>query len=172
MSNWVWNTPQQGWAHADGLIDLQPGATIKAADAADYLMIQETFSRWGIAFDEGRSAVIRSIFAADGVLEMREAREESRRTVVGVENIVNDVEAGRLEHGEQQRHAISNVVVERLERAQAVALAYGVVTAAKSSELIVGATAIYRGELARQSDGDWRFTKLLIGVDCIAREAE
>ncbi|HWT30914.1 MAG TPA: hypothetical protein VN240_07795, partial [Propylenella sp.] len=60
---------RQGWAHQDKVVDIQPNRRGDPSEAIDRLMIQEVFSRWGIAFDEGRADVIASLFESDGVLE-------------------------------------------------------------------------------------------------------
>ena len=41
--------PRQGWAHQDGMVDLQPNRRGNPKEAIDRLMIGEAFSRWASA---------------------------------------------------------------------------------------------------------------------------
>ncbi|MBS0282034.1 MAG: nuclear transport factor 2 family protein, partial [Proteobacteria bacterium] len=78
----------------------------------------------------------------------------------------------RAKQNDQRRHAISNVVIDKLDATRATAIAYGVVTAAGGGELYLGATVIYRGDMRKMPDGTWRFAKLVIGMDAYRRAAK
>ena len=66
---------------------------------------------------------------------------------------------------EQRRHAMSNVVIERMDRSSATALAYGIVTIARDDTLTLGASVIYTVDLKCGEDGVWRFSRFVIGMD-------
>lgn len=165
--------PRQNWASSDGLLELQPLQPIAVASVADRLMIADVFARWGIAYDEGRLDVVRSLFTEDGVLDglAGSGRPQSKQMMhyVGREAIAKAVAQDRTRQGDQRRHAMSNVVIEKLSAEAATAYAYGVVTAAGNDELYLGASVIYRAELKKQSDGCWRLQRFVIGIDSYRR---
>jgi len=166
---WTATTPRQAWAHTDGIVNLKPNHPVREERLFDRLMIQEAFARWGIAYDEGRADVIRSLFTEDGVMEVLEGSATPIITATGPDAIASQVMRGRANQADQRRHAISNVVIESLDGNRALVIAYGIVTLAKQGELLVGSTVIYRGELVRQPAGDWRFARLVIGMDTYLR---
>ena len=65
---------------------------------------------------------------------------------------------------DQRRHVISNVIIDRLTADDATALAFCITTVAKNG-LSIGATVIYSADLKRESDGVWRFSRFVIGID-------
>jgi len=168
---WAIGTPRQNWAHADGVVNLQPGTAMAPQSLADRMMIADAFARWGIGYDEGRLEVIRALFPADGVLEVLEAGAKPLQSLKGIDTILKNVASDRAKQNDQRRHAISNVVIDRLDGSKATAIAYGVVTAAGGGELYLGATVIYRGDMTKMPDGTWRFAKLVIGMDAYRRPA-
>lgn len=162
--------PRQGWAHKDGVVNLQPNRRGNPNEAIDRLMIQEAFSRWGIGFDEGRADVIASIFEDDGVLDSLEGNGTPTLTVKGAREIGAAMVRFQQKQADQRRHSMTNVVVESLSADRAVALAYGIVTVAKNGQLTLGSSVIYRGELKKGRDGIWRFSHFVIGMDIYVRD--
>jgi hypothetical protein len=172
---WIADMPRQNWATSDGLLELQPLRPISAASVADRLMIDDVFARWGIAYDEGRLDVVRTLFTEDGVLDGLAGSGKPRATPVmhhvGRDAIAKAVEQERARQADQRRHAMTNVVIEQLSAESATAYAYGVVTVAGNDELYLGASVLYRGELKKQADGCWRLQRLVIGLDSYRRLA-
>ncbi len=156
--------PRQAWAHKDKRIDLQPQGAAVVTDPLNYMLIQQAFARFGMAYDEGRSDVIGSLFTDDAVVEVGDGQGKPFERSVGRAAIMRQFSAALAAQGDQRRHLISNVLVERLAPLEASALAYGVVTVAADG-LYVGASVIYSATLRRDKDGPWRFSALFIGID-------
>lgn len=169
---WAIGTPRQNWAHTDGVVNMQPGTVTTPQSLADRAMIADAFARWGIGYDEGRLEAIRALFPADGELDVLEASSKPLQTLKGIDTILKNVASDRAKQNDQRRHAISNVVIDKLTGTSATAIAYGVVTAAGGGELYLGATVIYRGDMKKMPDGTWRFAKLVIGMDAYRRPAK
>lgn len=157
--------PRPGWAHAADLVHLQINGKAATTDnVLDRLLIQEVFARWGVGYDEGRLDVIRSLFTSDAVYDVTLAGSKTMAHKVGPDNIVAGVRESLRQQADQRRHAISNIIIDRLTADEATAIAYGVVTVAADG-LSLGATVIYSANLRRESDGVWRFSKFVIGMD-------
>jgi hypothetical protein len=160
--------PRRGWAHIDGVVKLQKnGVKIEAENTLDRLLIQEAFSRWGIAYDEGQLDVVRSLFTKDAQFQAVLGSKEPIDAATGVDQIVRSVQNAVTQQKDQRRHAISNVVIDKLTDNEATAIAYGIVIIANDG-LTLGATVIYHGELKKEADGVWRFSKFIIGMDYYA----
>ena len=159
------SNPRQAWIHKDQRIQLLPqGAVTDNGDMLSRLMIQEAFARFGIAYDEGRSDVLASLFTEDAVLEMADGKGLPFQRTVGREAVLKQFASAWTQQADQRRHLISNVVIEKLSASDAKALAYGVVTVATDG-LFLGASVIYSADLRRGADGFWRFAQLFIGMD-------
>lgn len=157
--------PTPGWAHAANLVHLQEnGKAITTDNVQDRLLIQEVFARWGVGYDEGRLDVIRSLFTPDAVYEVTLAGKKLMAHKEGPDNIVAGVRESLRQQGDQRRHAISNIIIDRLTANEATAIAYGIVTVAADG-MSLGATVIYSANLRRGTDGVWRFSKFVIGMD-------
>ncbi len=113
-----------------------------------------------------------ALFPADGELDVLEASAKPLQSLKGIDTIIKNVASDRAKQNDQRRHAISNVVIDRLNGTSATAIAYGVVTAAGGGELYLGATVIYRGDMKKMPDGTWRFARLVIGMDAYRRPAK
>jgi hypothetical protein len=156
--------PRQAWAHKEQLVDLQLQGAATIVDPGSYLQIQQAFARFGMAYDEGRSDVIGSLFTEDAVVEVGDGHAKPFERSTGRAAIMRQFSAALAQQGDQRRHLISNVLVERFSAVEASALAYGVVTVAADG-LYVGASVIYRATLRREQDRPWRFSTLFIGID-------
>lgn len=160
--------PRQSWAHKDGVVQLQKNGTkIEAESAVNRLLIQEAFARWGIAHDEGQLEVVRSLFTKDGEVQVMLGSKELLDSAKGNDNIVKMVANSLSQQQDQRRHAMTNIVIDKLTQNEATGIAYGIVTLAKDG-LTLGASVIYRGELKKEADGVWRFSKFVIGMDYYA----
>jgi hypothetical protein len=157
--------PRPAWAHKDKRIQLLPqGAATDTGDLKSRLMIIEAFSRFGIAYDEAQLPVLASLFTEDALLEIADGQGEPFEKTRGSIAIAKHFASALAQQGDQRRHLISNVVIERLAPNEASALAYGVVTVAADG-LYLGASVIYAADLRRGVDGVWRFSRFFIGID-------
>ena len=157
--------PAQGWAHSAGLVNLQPnGKSVTTDNVLDRMLIQEAFYRWGISWDEARLDVISSLFTKDGVIEITLGSGKPIGRYVGTEAIVKYVKSVLKVQADQRRHAMSNIVIDRMSNNEATTIAYGIVTIAADG-LSLGATVIYSADLRKEADGVWRFSKFVIGMD-------
>ena len=157
--------PRQSWAHLDGVMKLQPnGVKVESENVLNRLLIQEAFSRWGIAHDEGQLDVVRSLFTRDAELIVLLGSKEPIDSAKGVDNIAKTVANSLAQQQDQRRHAMINIVIDKLTENRASAIAYGIVTKA-SDGLTLGASVIYYGDLVKEDDGVWRFSRFIIGID-------
>jgi hypothetical protein len=157
--------PAQAWAHQSGVVRLKAnGPPLANQDLRDRLLIQETFARWGIAYDEARLDVVRTLFTPDAVFEVTLGSAEPIARAVGLDEIVLNVGNSLRQQADQRRHALSNLVIDELSKTRATAIAYGIVTIAADG-LKLGATVIYSADLRKEADGVWRFSRFVIGMD-------
>jgi hypothetical protein len=157
--------PAQAWAHKSGVVKLGPnGPTLANQDLRDRLLIQEAFARWGIAYDEARLDVVRTLFTPDAVFEVTQGSAEPIARAVGPDAIVLNVSGSLRQQADQRRHALSNIVIDQMSKREAQAIAYGIVTIAADG-LKLGATVIYSADLRKEADGVWRFSRFVIGMD-------
>lgn len=157
--------PPQYWATRSGLAALRPnGSADTTSNVLDRLLIQETFYRWGIAWDEALLDVIRSLFTPQGELVITRGSDTPLSRHVGPETIAHYVDAASKIQADQRRHAMTNIVIDRLTESEATTVAYGIVTVAADG-LTLGATVIYSAELRKGTDGAWRFSRFVIGMD-------
>lgn len=155
-------SPRQAWAHRDGKIAL--GLNLPpVTDALDMLMIQQAFGRFGMAYDEGRGAVLATLFTDDAVLETAEAQAKPFQTLTGKPAVLANFANVFGQQGDQRRHCFTNVVLETMKDDEATALAYAIVTVAANG-LTLGATVYYTTKLRKQG-GLWRFSYMFIGMD-------
>ena len=157
--------PPQHWATKVGWVDLQPnGVAVESSSVLDRMLIHEAFYRWGIAWDEARLEVVRSLFTLQGELVITRGSDRPTSRHVGPDVIAKYVDDASKVQADQRRHAMTNVVIDRLTANEATAIAYGIVTVAANG-LSLGATVIYSAELRREADGVWRFSRFVIGMD-------
>lgn len=156
--------PERAWAHKHGIVDLQPSnPEIVQGRLLDHYLIQDAFSRWGIAFDEDRVDVIESLFTQDAQLIGLEAGPDPVVSANGREQILEVVRQASVQQNDQRRHVISNIVIEELTDNTARAIAYGIIPIANNG-LFLGATVIYSADLKKEGDA-WRFSRLAIAMD-------
>ena len=157
--------PAQAWAHKEGRVNMRlHGAAPVRPDPMAYLLIQEAFARYGIAHDEARIDVLRTLFTKNAVLEVAEGHAKPFQTVTGREAMMKNFQSVLAQQADQRRHCITNVILERLTEDEASALAYSIVTVAADG-LLLGASVFYAADLRREADGVWRFSRIFIGMD-------
>ncbi len=157
--------PAQHWASKFGWVNLRPnGVALESSSVLDRLLIQEAFYRWGIAWDEARLDVVRSLFTEDGELVITRGSDKPTSRHLGPDVIARYVDAASKVQADQRRHAMSNVVIDRLTANEATTIGYGIVTVAANG-LSLGATVIYAAELRKGTDDVWRFSRFVIGMD-------
>jgi hypothetical protein len=160
--------PRQAWATRDGLVSLQPSVPpMSAQEVVHRLAIKDCFERWGVAYDEARLDVVRALFTADGAYQVIDGTSTPSKTLVSVsgrEAIVGVVQKALAGQSDQRRHAVTNILIDKLTDRAASAIAYGVVTVAANG-LSVGASVVYSADLRLEQDGQWRFTRFVIGMD-------
>jgi hypothetical protein len=156
--------PERGWAHRDKLVDLTArGALRGPGQLFDYLLIQEAFARYGMAYDEARIDVLTELFTADAVVELGRGSGKPFATLTGRDDIVANFSKALGTQRDQRRHFMTNLMVDRLTPAEAKAVAYEVVTIADHG-LKLGATVVCAASL-RKVAGHWRFARMFIGMD-------
>ncbi|HEY0535637.1 MAG TPA: nuclear transport factor 2 family protein [Actinoplanes sp.] len=165
--------PLQAWAHRDGKIDMK---VLTPADwspdaLAARAQIAEAFYRFAIAHDEARVDVVVSCFTTDTVFEVAQGQAQPFTSFKGRDELFERLTRIIAEQGDQRRHLMGNVLVEKLDLAAgtASALAFSVVTRAADG-LSLGASVVYTANLRRDEDGCWRFTYFFIGMDGYAGE--
>jgi SnoaL-like domain len=163
--------PPQAWAHRQGKVDM---GTLGPADWSPEALsaraqVAEAFYRFGIGHDECRADVAGSCFTEDVVYQVALGSAEAFTTFTGRAMVEERLSAIFAEMSDQRRHIISNVLVEELDltAGTASALAFGAVTVAADG-LTLGSTVFYTGDLRREDDGCWRFTRFFIGMDDFA----
>jgi len=162
----------RAWAHSYGYADLQaPQGDPSVQQLIDTYQIKDRFYRWGIAYDEGRLEVIEAMFTENAEYIVFNASLGEKEGVVanwnGRKEIVTKVPKIMERQADQRRHFMSNVVIDKLDKDSATALAYGNVVLPEKN-LMVGATVIYSAEL-KKVDGIWLFDRMVIGMDGYAK---
>ncbi|WP_218510384.1 nuclear transport factor 2 family protein [Variovorax sp. dw_308] len=85
--------PPQHWASKVGMVQLQPnGKADTTSNVLDRMLVQEAFYRWGIAWDEARLDVVRSLFTKEGELVITLGSDKQISRHVGPEAIAGYVE--------------------------------------------------------------------------------
>jgi F0F1-type ATP synthase epsilon subunit len=159
------SSPRQSWASKDGVVDLKAnGVKIEAENALNRLLIQEAFARWGVGYDEARLDVLRTLFTRDAEFRVLQGSREPIASASGIDEIIKNVANALPQQSDQRRHAMTNIVIDRLTKNEATAIAYGIVTIAADG-VSVGVSVIYSANLRREQDGVWRFSKFVIGMD-------
>ncbi|KPF92395.1 hypothetical protein IP81_06650 [Novosphingobium sp. AAP83] len=91
----------QAWAHRAGLVKLQENGTRLVHDAPqDWLAIMEAFARWCIAYDEGQTHVIATLFTDDASYMVTEGSSAAQVSLLGRDAIVAGVTRALLQKGD------------------------------------------------------------------------
>ncbi len=158
--------PERGWAHRHGRVKLTAtGAVRSTGDLLDYALIQESFARYGMAYDEARIDVLRLLFTADAVVDLGHGSGKPFATLSGRDGIISNFEKALGHQTDQRRHFFTNIVLDSLSRSEATAIAYEMVTIAASG-LKIGATVFCTATLRKApGNGLWQFSRMFIGMD-------
>lgn len=158
--------PERGWAHRDKLVDLKARSALGSQNQLiDYLLIQESFARYGMAYDEARIDVLTDLFTADAVVELGHGSGKPFATLKGRDAIIANFEKALKNQHDQRRHFMTNIMVDMLGRNEASAVAYEVVTIADRG-LKLGATVVCATKLRKAAGtGHWQFSRMFIGMD-------
>ena len=156
-------TPQ--WASKGGVLNFGPNkAEWDDSRTSDVLRIKEVYARWGMYYDECRMDLLSSLFEEDGILEIYVGSGDLAGSFVGVDKVADFLTRTIISQGDQRRHLMTNVLVERLSETEASTIAYGAVLVA-SQGMSLDISAVYSGDLVKGKDGVWRFCRLAIGMD-------
>lgn len=156
--------PERGWAHRDKLVDLKARGALSSPDQLlDYLLIQEAFARYGMAYDEARTDILTELFTADAMVELGHGSGKPFASLKGRDAIITNFARALNNQHDQRRHFMTNIMVDRLTATEATATAYEVVTIADRG-LKLGATVICVTGLRKEA-GQWRFSHMFIGMD-------
>jgi hypothetical protein len=163
--------PAKFWASRGGLIDVKPlGACPQSQDQVlDRMMIWEAFSRFGIGHDEDRVDVVLSCMTDDVTFEFGTGSAVADVSLRGKDAVRARLEPNVSRLYGQRRHCITNVVIDDFTGTTATAIAYGIVSRAADG-FIIQASVLYAGELRKEADGYWRFSRFFIGCDDYAGE--
>jgi enoyl-CoA hydratase/carnithine racemase len=158
--------PDLFWASRQGLINLQRLGEVPFPpdQVRDRMLITEAFYRFATGHDENRVDVVVSCMTDDVEFEFSKGSAAPFDVVHGRAALESRLTKGiPLMYG-QRRHCMTNVLIESLSDAAATAYAYGIVSRAAQG-LVLQATVMYLGELRKESDGFWRFSRFFIGMD-------
>lgn len=151
------------WGGDSGPTDLGLHGQAGIGDVVDRVLIQEAFSRWGVAYDKDRMDVLASLFTDDAHLEVAVLGGKPFLSVRGREAVLDQIKQVRDLPSAPKKHLFSNIIIEALEKERAAAAAYTLVITADGSGL--PSTAMYSGRLVKEADGFWRFSYLLLDRD-------
>jgi hypothetical protein len=163
--------PPKFWASRGGKINVKPlGASPQSQDQVlDRMMIWEAFSRFGIGHDEDRVDVVLSCMTEDVTFEYSTGTAVPDLTLLGKDAVRKRLEPNVSRLYGQRRHCITNVVIDDFTGTTATAIAYGIVSRAADG-LVLQASVLYTGDLRKEADGFWRFSRFFIGCDDYAGE--
>ena len=152
------------WAHATGVIDLQPVAPVPSDlnALADRLMVLETASRYAIAYDERRLNVIESLFTESVTFSYR-VGEGPLSSEHGRDHVIGWLEEVMQSQNDQRRHLLGTMTVEHLTADEAIVIAYmanfGI---EKEAQLVT--TGFYRFSMIKE-DSRWKIDEALDALD-------
>ncbi|MDQ0867317.1 nuclear transport factor 2 family protein [Arthrobacter globiformis] len=152
------------WAHATGVIDLQPVAPVPSdlTALADRLMVMETASRYAIAYDERRVSVIESLFTESVTFSYR-VGEGPLSSEHGRAHVISWLEEVMQSQSDQRRHLLGSMTVEHLTASEAVVIAYmanfGI---EKEAQLVT--TGFYRFRMVKE-DNRWKIDEAIDALD-------
>lgn len=158
--------PDLFWASKQGLIDVHKLGDVPFSvdQIRDRMLITEAFYRFATGHDENRVDVVVSCMTDDVSFEFSKGSAKPFDEVHGRAALEERLTKGiPLMYG-QRRHCMSNVLIESLTESTATAYAYGIVSRAAVG-LVMQATVMYVGELRKEPDGFWRFSRFFIGMD-------
>lgn len=153
-----------GWAHEVGALALGKVATVPEtiAEVADRLMVQETASRYALAYDERRIDILEDVFTED-VLFAYSISGGGYEEFVGRDSVVAWLRGIMDEQFDQRRHVCGNLIVDRLDGNEAVLTMYlALFASAEQTELVT--TGFYRLSMRKVANA-WRIHHVYDGLD-------
>jgi SnoaL-like domain len=161
--------PPRFWASKGGLIDVKPLGSLPAHpdQVLDRLLIHEAFDRWSIGHDENLLDVVLSVLTDDVLLEYGIGSAVPDFVIRGKAEVEARLGPNIPTLTGQRRHCITNVLIESYSPTQATAIAYGIVPRAADG-YVIQTSVLYRGELRKEADGYWRFSRFFVGCDALA----
>ncbi|MFE5838787.1 nuclear transport factor 2 family protein [Arthrobacter sp. NPDC056493] len=153
-----------GWVHATGVINLRPVAPVPSeiTAIADRLMVQETASRYCLAYDERRLDVLESLMTETTTFAYRfgegPVHSQSGRT-----NVLDWLAQVMQSQPDQRRHIVGSLVVEGLSAGEAKVLAHTAIYGITYSARLV-TTGIYVFNMVKQN-GRWLINEAIDALD-------
>ena len=158
--------PAPAWGRQAGHTRVQRlRADAQAGAAIDRLLIAERIYRYGWSYDERDQQGLEDCFTEDGSWEGLIMGRDRVGPFTGRTDIVVWLMGFWPQQSDQRRHIFTNVVIDDIGPATATAHAYLMLTAAANATVSTETVGPYRLQLAKESDGVWRFTHLLGGYD-------
>ncbi|MFI9407902.1 nuclear transport factor 2 family protein [Nocardia sp. NPDC052316] len=158
-----------GWASTAGVVALPPAVIGKPGDALDRLMIADRIARYGWAFDEGDREALADCLTSDVVFQSVYAGQfrggKELPSVQGLSAVVDQLTTVWPYFPRQPRHIYTNVVVGDLAEDRAIAYAYMPSVIADDAAPALAHLEFLRFGFQRTSDGLWRISNLLYGMD-------
>jgi ketosteroid isomerase-like protein len=154
--------PRPAWAHRDGLVavraDPAPGLEIRG-------LLADRMYRYCWGFDERQEHVLAGCFTEDAVWvgdvmgETRVGPHEGRDAVLAYLT-------GFWPHQrDQRRHVVTNFVVEEIDGDTARGMAYLLLVGSTRAATGLEAAGLYCLDYRRETDGEWRISRLSAGFD-------
>ncbi|MFN0089131.1 MAG: nuclear transport factor 2 family protein [Acidimicrobiales bacterium] len=157
--------PSPAWAARTGHVTLAPARPAGATEEAlDRLLIAERIYRYGWAYDERNRDQLADCFTDDAVWEGSMMGLDAIGPMKGREAVMEFLTEFWAQQSDQRRHIFTNVIVEELSAAAAVAHAYLLLTASANDTMTPVTAGPYRLELVKQA-GVWRLARLAGGFD-------
>lgn len=158
--------PPAGWVAESGLAKVMPQTKpITPRELASRAAITELFARWGNSIDEMNAPLMRSILTDDAVMTVYLGSPKAARSMQGGDTVVQGMVGLHQNHGDQRRHALSNVIIQNLTADTAEGFAYGVVARTADGTMSFLGEVYYSGKFRRGKDGLWRISNLDVIID-------
>ena len=152
------------WAHATGVVDLQPVAAVpvEVSAIADRLMVQETASRYCLAYDERRLDVLRSLMTESATFAYRFGEGPVHR-YSGRPTVLKWLVEVMHSQSDQRRHLVGSLLVERITAEEATVLAHTAIYGIERAASLV-TTGIYVFKMVKQNNR-WLIDEAMDALD-------
>ncbi|MCU1526628.1 MAG: hypothetical protein JWP75_391 [Frondihabitans sp.] len=153
------------WAHASGVLHLQPldGADEQTARART--AIADRMSRYAWAFDERRPDLLADCFTADATWQANIRNETIVGPFTGRDAVVEYMSGFWPRQHDQRRHMIMNPMVTNQSDDAATIHTYHLLVSSSTDAIVPVTCGFYEVRMARESDGIWRIASLIAGYD-------
>ena len=152
------------WAHAAGVLDLQPLAQVPSdpLSIADRLMVQETASRYCLAYDERRMNVLESVMT-DYVTFAYRFSQGPVHKYSGRTKVLDWLAQVMQSQPDQRRHLVGSLLVERLTPNEATVVTHTAIYGVEQTARLV-TTGIYIFQMIKR-DSRWLIDNTLVALD-------